>query len=292
MTIRRLKVFIKVCELGSISKAANELHITQPSVSQTIKELEDYYNVVLFNRVNKKLVLTVEGKLLLQKAKEVIHDFLEFETLANKKDLNPKVRIGATMTFGAFIIPKLNDVIKKEIHDANPLFFIDKPASLQERVLRGDLDFALQEGVINSNSLKAIQIGSDELIAICAPEFDAPTKMKITDLINYDLLLRESGNPSRRILDYQLIIKGIKLPEPKLESISNNVILSMTMAGQGIGILPQAIARKFLQSGQIRQIELDIPLKRKLFLISHKNKVFNSTQLKAYNLALNILEKK
>lgn len=292
MTIRHLKVFIKVCELGSISKAANELHITQPSVSQTIKELEDYYNVVLFNRVNKKLALTSEGKLLLQKAKEVIQDFAEFETLANKEDLNPKVRIGATMTFGAFIIPKLNSLIKEKINNANPLFFIDKPISLQERVLRGDLDFALQEGVINSNSLKAVQIGSDELIAICAPTYSAPEKMKISDLVNYDLLLRESGNPSRRTLDYQLIIKGIKLPEPKLESISNNVILSMAMAGQGIGILPQAIARRFLQSGQIRQIELDIPLKRKLFLISHKNKAFNAIQLKAYNLALNILEKK
>ena len=292
MTIRHLKVFIKVCELSSISKTANELHITQPSVSQTIKELEDYYDVVLFNRVNKKIVLTTEGKLLLQKAKEVMDDFAEFETLANKKDLNPKVRIGATMTFGAFIIPKLNNLIKEKINNANPLFFIDKPISLQERVLRGDLDFALQEGVINSNSLKAVQIGSDELIAICAPSFNAPEKMKIAELVNYNLLLRESGNPSRRILDYQLIIKGIKLPEPKLESISNNVILSMAMAGQGIGILPQAIARRFLQSGQIRQIELDIPLKRKLFLISHKNKAFNTTQLKAYNLALSILEKK
>lgn len=292
MTIRHLSVFIKVCEFSSISKTALELHITQPSVSQTIKELEDYYDVVLFNRVNKKLVLTNEGKILLTKAKEVTREFSEFETLAKKEDLNPIIKIGATMTFGAFIIPKFNKQIKENIPTANPLFFIEKPAVLQEKILRGDLDFALQEGVINSRMIKAVHIGDDELIAVCSPSFNAPNEMKLVDLVNYDLLLREVGNPSRRILDYHLLIKGIKLHQPRLESVSNNVILSMAIEGQGIGILPQAIARRFLQSGVIRQINLDTPLKRKLFLLSHKNKVFNTISLKAYRLALNILEKK
>lgn len=62
MTIRHLKVFIKVCEFNSISKAAEELCIAQPSVSQTIKELEHYYDVILFNRINKKLVLQKKEK--------------------------------------------------------------------------------------------------------------------------------------------------------------------------------------------------------------------------------------
>lgn len=291
MTIRHLSVFIKVCELSSISKTAQEMHITQPSVSQTIKELENFYDVVLFNRVNKKLVLTSEGKQLLVKAREVIREFGEFETLAKKEDLNPVIRIGATMTFGAFIIPKFNKLLKEQIPTANPQFFIDKPASLQEKILRGDLDFAFEEGVINSRMIKAIHIGDDELIAVCAPDFNAPEELKLTDLLNYDLLLRETGNPSRRILDYQLLIKGVKLPQPKLESVSNNVILSMAMAGQGIGILPQAIARRFLQSGTIRQIKLDTPLKRKLFLISHKNKIFNNISSKAYKIGLSILNK-
>lgn len=290
MTIRHLNVFIKVAELLSISKTAEALHITQPSVSQTIKEIEEHYGVILFNRVNRKLELTNEGKLLLKEAKDVIVEFEEFEQLAIKEDLDTTIRIGATMTFGAFIIPKFNTLIKETIKNAKPLFTIDKPQGLQDKILKGELDFAFEEGVVSTDALKAIHIGNDELIAICAPDFPAPSKMKITDLVNYDLLLREEGNPSRRILDYQLIIKGVKVPEPKLESVSNNVILSMAMAGQGIGILPQAIARRFLQSGQIRQIELDTPLKRKLFLITHKNKLFNKTTQKAYDLALTILK--
>lgn len=290
MTIRHLNVFIKVCELGSISKTAEELNVAQPSVSQTIKELENYYDVVLFNRVNKKLILTTEGEILLAKAKEVSRGFAEFEEMASKRDLNPIIKIGATMTFGAFVIPRFNKMLKEEIPNANPKFYIDKPAGLEEKILRGDLDFGFEEGVINSKMIKAQHIGDDELIAICSPDFNAPDKLKLEELANFDLLLREPGNPSRRILDYQLLIKGVKLPQPRLESVSNNVILSMAMSGQGIGILPAAVARRSLQNGLIRKIELDTQLKRKLFLISHKNKIFNKTCQKAYKMAGHILE--
>ncbi|MCQ2815535.1 MAG: LysR family transcriptional regulator, partial [Bacilli bacterium] len=201
MTIRHIKVFIKVCEHGSVSKAAEELCIAQPSVSQTIKELESYYNVVLFNRVNHKLQLTHEGELLLQEAKDVIREFDQFETLAKNEDLNPIIKIGGTMSFGVFVIPTLNKILRKEIPGVDPRFFIDKPAGIEEKIHLGDLDFALCEGVINSKMLKSTCVGEDELIAICSIDFDAPEKIKLQDLGKYNLLLRERGNPSRRILD-------------------------------------------------------------------------------------------
>lgn len=290
MTIRHLSVFIKVCEVGSVSKAAEELHIAQPSVSQAIKELEGYYNVVLFNRVNKKLILTKEGKILLQEAKDVIREFDEFESIARNRDLNPVIKIGATMTFGAFVIPKFNKLIHEKIPGADPKFIIDKPKDLEEKILHGDLDFGLAEGVINSKMINTIQIGEDELVAVCAPDFNAPEKLKITELANYDLLLRESGNPARRILDSQLLIKGVKLHEPRLEAVSNYVVLIMAEGGQGIGIVPAAVARRAIEDGKLRKIELDTPLKRKLYLICHKNKTFNKMMFEAYKIASKILE--
>lgn len=292
MTIRHLSTFIKVCELNSVTKAAEELHISQPSVSECLKELEEYYGVILFDRVGKRLVITPEGLILLREAKDVIREFDEFESIARNENLNKDIRIGATMTFGAFIVPKLNKLIHENIKEANPLFYIDKPAGLEEKIIKGDLDFALEEGVINSELLIATNIGEDELVAICSIEFNAPNKLKLTDLTKYDLLLRERGNPSRRILDYELLKKGVKLSTPRVESVSNNAILSMAMEGQGIGILPSAIARKYILSGAIRRIELDTPLKRKLFLVRHKHKTFNKTCKRVYDMALTILENK
>ena len=82
MTIRHLKVFVEVCENSSITKTAEIMHIAQPAISQTIADIEKYYNVILFNRINQRLVITETGKILLQKAKEVIANFDEFENLA------------------------------------------------------------------------------------------------------------------------------------------------------------------------------------------------------------------
>ena len=83
MTIRHLKIFICVCECGGITKAAEAMHMAQPTVSTTISELEKYYNVLLFDRINQRLVLTPTGKELLVKAKNVLAGFDDFETAAN-----------------------------------------------------------------------------------------------------------------------------------------------------------------------------------------------------------------
>lgn len=292
MTIRHIKTFIKVAEHNSISKAAEELCIAQPSVSEAIKDLEEEYNIVLFNRIDRKLVLTKEGEDLLLKAKELQQSYDEFDTLARKEELNPIIRIGATITFGAFVIPNYTIELSKRLPNAIPKFEVDKPKDLEDKINQGSLDFAFEEGNISNKKIKAIKIGEDELVAICAPDFNAPEKLKLEELVNYELLLREYGNPSRRILDYQLAIKGIKLGQPRIESVSNNVIISMAINGLGIGILPNAVARRALNNGYIRRIELDTPLKRPLFLIHHKGKKFNKLTKKAYSIAQKVLEKK
>lgn len=82
MTLRHLKIFAAVCEHGSTTKAAEALYIVQPTVSHTIAELEKHYKVPLFERVNQRLVLTDIGKELLVKAKEILAEFDNFESLA------------------------------------------------------------------------------------------------------------------------------------------------------------------------------------------------------------------
>ena len=88
MTVRHLKTFIAVCEAGGITKAASALYVAQPAVSQTIAEIEKYYNVILFDRIGNRLVLTDSGKRLLAKAKETVASFDDFEQLARESETN------------------------------------------------------------------------------------------------------------------------------------------------------------------------------------------------------------
>lgn len=284
MTIRHLKTFILVTELGSISKAAEELCVAQPSVSQTIKELENYYNAQLFNREGKKLTLTTEGLALLAKAKEVIYSFSEFEELAYKAEFSPTINIGATMTFGTFSLPILLDTLKREIPNGDPRFYIDKIHPLEEKILNGDLDFAIIEGLPTSKMIKTNIFGEDRLVVVAGQDYNIPNKIKLTDLPKYELLLREVGSAPRRILDSALAVKGVKITHSRMESISNMIIIALAINNKGVGILPADIVKRYLDEGKLKEIETDTQLIRKLCLISHKNKRFTSNEKKAYQL--------
>lgn len=292
MTIRHLKTFIKVCELGSISKTAEELCIAQPSVSQTIIELEKYYSITLFKRVNRKLVLTKEGEILLAKAKEVVTSFNEFEELTRNLDSKPDIYIGASMAFGEIVLPTLLQRIKEQMPDVDPRLYIEKPNILEEKILNGDLDFAIAEGLVSNPHIKTDLVGKDRLVAFCAPGYPAPNKIKLQDLIKYDLLLREVGSAPRRIIDYRLAIKGVKVENPRMESASNLVIIQLAKSGLGIGFLAEDVVKPYIDSGDLREIELDIPLERNLFLIRHCTKRFTSAEKKAYQICYKILTEK
>lgn len=290
MTIRHLKTFIKVCELGSVSKAAEDLCVAQPSVSQTIKELEGYYNAKLFNREGKKLTLTDDGKAALQKAKEVVHSFGDFESLITKAEFSPRIDIGATMTFGTFSLPNIIDLLKKEIPHGDPRFYIDKIQPLEEKILIGDIDFALIEGLPTSKLIKMVCFGEDRLVVVAGQNYDIPDKIKLENLPKYELLLREEGSAPRRILDAALHRKGVRITTSRMESISNMIIIAMAMNNKGVGILPYDIVKRYLDEGKLREIKTDVELVRKLCIISHKNKHFTSNEKKAYDLCLNLLK--
>lgn len=290
MTIRHLKTFIKVVETGSVSRAAEELCVAQPSVSQTIKELENYYDAHLFNREGKKLTLTIEGEALLAKAKEVVYSFSEFEDLATKAAFSPTINIGATMTFGTFALPHILDVLKQEIPHGDPHFYIDKIAPLEEKIIKGDLDFALIEGISTNKHMKVNIFGEDKLVVVAGQHFDVPNKIKLKDIVKYDLLIREVGSAPRRILDSKLLSLGIKITNPRMESISNMIIIAMTANNKGLGVLPYDIVKRYVDEGRLRIIETDTELLRKLCIISHKNKRFTSNEKKAYLLCEKILK--
>ena len=107
MTIRHIRFFVAVCEAGGVTRAAEALHVAQPVVSTAIAELEKYYGIRLFERINQRLVITEEGKRLLVKARDALAGFEDFEALAKEGSERLQLRLGATLTIGRTRLPKL-----------------------------------------------------------------------------------------------------------------------------------------------------------------------------------------
>lgn len=278
MTIRHLKVFIAVCENGGITRAAEALHVAQPSVSFTVSELEKYYNVTLFDRVGQRIIPTEEGRALLVKAKQVIADFDEFEQFARGAGERPSLKIGSSMTLGRTLVPRMFKKIRNALPNADLRVSVNSTAFIENEVINGRLDFAVVEGKISDAAVVAEQFATDRLAAVCGKDYCVENSLSVSRLASCEWLLREKGSASRDFFDNALSGYGVKIT-PVLESSGNNALISAAENGIGIAVLPYALVKDVINGGSLREIELEnISLFRALFVIYHKNKKFTDLQ--------------
>ncbi|MDD4688250.1 MAG: LysR family transcriptional regulator [Eubacteriales bacterium] len=274
MTIRHLKVFITVCKYNNFTRAAEELHIAQPAVSTTIAEIEKYYSVLLFERINKKIILTEAGKKLLVKAREVVTSFDDFESLANQTETTTMLKIGASLTIGRTIIPKLLSIFKQDYPETAVSVSIGQALDIERKVADGILDFALVEGRVSFPNIKVKPFAEDKLIPVGGKDFIVPPKLTVQELSKLPLLLREKGSSSRDFVDSLFSIQALTA-HPIVESASNEAIISIAAQNHGIAILPQSIVKEHIGQSLKEINVLDVSFNRKFYLIHHKDKKIN-----------------
>lgn len=283
MTIRHLKTFCAVCEEGGITRAAEKLCVAQPSVSQTIGELERYYGVSLFDRVGRRLVLTPEGERLRVKAQEAIASFSEFEEAARDTKARHIIRIGSSVTAGQMVLPRLIAAIETTLDCAECRAIADSAAAVEQLVEEGSLDFALVEGSV-SRALAAEAVFSDRLLAVCSAGMKIKNTLSPSELVSLPLLLRRRGSASRDLLDERLSALGLKA-QPKLSSSSNSVLLAAAREGLGVAVLPEALVAAELAAGRLKEVRIQGPeLSRRWFAVRRQDKKFTPAQQQAFEL--------
>lgn len=283
MTIRHLKTFCAVCEEGGITRAAEKLCVAQPSVSQTIGELERYYGVSLFDRVGRRLVLTPEGERLRVKAQEAIASFSEFEEAARDTNARHVIRIGSSVTAGQMVLPRLIAAIEATLDRAECRAIADSAAAVEQLVEEGSLDLALVEGSV-SRALAAEAVFSDRLSAVCSAGMKIKNTLSPAELVSLPLLLRRRGSASRDLLDERLSALGLKA-QPKLSSSSNSVLLAAAREGLGVAVLPEALVAADLSAGRLKEVRIQgLELSRRWFAVRRQDKKFTPAQQQAYEL--------
>lgn len=287
MTIRHLKTFCAVCEEGGVTRAAEKLCVAQPSVSQTIGELERYYGVSLFDRVGRRLVLTPEGERLRVKAQEAIASFSEFEEAARDTNARHVIRIGSSVTAGQMVLPRLIAAIEATLDRAECRAIADSAAAVEQLVEEGSLDFALVEGSV-SRALAAEAVFSDRLMAVCSAGMKIKNTLSPAELVSLPLLLRRRGSASRDLLDERLSALGLKA-QPKLSSSSNSVLLAAAREGLGVAVLPEALVAADLSAGRLKEVRIQgLELSRRWFAVRRQDKKFTPVQQQAFELLFSL----
>lgn len=153
MTFRHLKIFIAVAQTGSMSAAARELYIAQPTVSQVIAEIENEYGIRLFERLSRRLYITREGRQLLDYARHITALFEEMERDLHYASRNRTLRVGATITVGSCVLPALVARFEAENPSDTVEVLVDNTRVIEEKILSSELDFGLVEGDVTEADL-------------------------------------------------------------------------------------------------------------------------------------------
>ncbi len=274
MTLKHLKIFVTVCDCNSVTAAAKKLYLAQPSVSLAIKELEDYYQVKLFDRISKRLYLTEAGKRLLNYARHITGLFQEMEDEIKNWDAVGELKIGSSITIGTELMPEYVKQFTTLFPHIKVQVSIYSSNLIEEKILQNELDFALIEGVAHSPYLISQDFQDDHLVVICAPTHPLLSKQNLCldDVKSESFLLREKGSGTRDLIDSLLITRGISL-NPIWEGTSTRALINAAAKGLGISILPKDLVQREVSEGKVAILKLmDIEFSRTFKIIYHQNK--------------------
>lgn len=260
------KVFSQVVKSKSFSKAAKELYMTQPAVSQAIMALERELDIRLFNRTPKGVSLTNEGTLLFEYINSAMNliklgeeKILEFQNLAIGE---LKIGVGDTIS-KYFLVPFL-----EKFHNKYPniKFKINNATTLElcELLKSGDIDIAICNLPIEDPSIESKSCFEVGDIFICGEKFKHLSKESIefNEICKYPLIFLEPNSNSRKYVEKFLLSKGIKI-SPEFELGSYDLLLEFAKINLGVACVVKEFTKEYLEEGTIYQVKLKEAIPRR-----------------------------
>lgn len=261
------KVFYYVAKNESITRAANELSISQPAISKSIKTLEEQINTPLFIRKRDGVSLTEAGESIYNKIKEAIEliDSAEDDIKSLTNLESGSINIGASKTIiHEYLMPHIKK-FHKEYPNINIRIFTDKTSELIKNAKMGLVDVIFTNMPYNfPDDFETIKIMDLHDCLAANESFNYLKGKKITknDLEKLPLLVLTKGATTRIRLDDYCVENNITI-HPEMEFGSNTLIKDFTEAGFGIGMLTKEHVKKELESNELFELDIELPLKEK-----------------------------
>ncbi|MFP3596702.1 LysR substrate-binding domain-containing protein [Chryseobacterium sp. SIMBA_029] len=236
----RLKVFHTTATRLSFTKAAEELHISQPAVTKHIKEIENQLNTKLFDRKGTSIQLTQSGKTLYGYAEKIrnLYRDMEFEIGQINQQHKGKLIIGASTTVAQYILPEILAKFNTYYKDIKIELLTHNTEDISELLKQGKIDLGIIEGESQSSYFDYKIFKPDEIVLVAKTDHPLAHKnLVLKDLYNLNLIFREQGSGTLEFIQNRLKEKGIHIDELNTvmhlgssESIKNYLLHSDCMA--------------------------------------------------------------
>ena len=273
MTLRHFRIFIEVASAGSITQAARNLYLTQPTISTAVRELEEHYGTLFFDRINQRLRITGEGRRFLDYARHFIQMYDEMELAFSNSGISGVLRIGASTNVGISYLPHFMKAFQQAHPDVHTQVSIQTTPLTESMLLNGQLDLAIVGGTIRSEQIALTPLFQEHYTAICTPEHPlAGQTVSINAFMKEPLLFREAGSTSYEVFQNAIRQTGSEVT-PAWESTSQEAILEAVRLGLGVTILPTAMIETERMHGAISRIYFsDFSFQNTVHLAWHQSK--------------------
>lgn len=255
------KVFYVVAKNKHMTRASEELHISHPAISQSIKKLEDQLGGTLFLRSNKGMELTEEGKMFYEYVKGALELIGNAENeFTSFKDLSKgEIKVGCSTTLTKLILMDTLENFHKDYPNININIVNGLTSNLINDLKLGKLDFVIfNESNVKENNLYLEKIKELKQGFVYNPDYYTDNVKTFSDLNKLPLILQNGESNSRKLLDYIALQKHLKLI-PRMEVVSQELISEFTNIGLGVGFVIIDLANRNFKNLKELEINKTIP---------------------------------
>ena len=273
ITMQEVEVFLTIAEQKSFSQAARCLHLSQPTVSQIIQNLEERLQTDLFIRHRRGVHLSDAGAALLPMAREMMTTAqrLEENMASLQGDVVGHIQIGCSTASGKYLLPHLIARFREAFPTVRVDVLVQQRGLVLEQLLSGQIGFGVTSRKQDHSDLEYLPFFHDELVLIVPADhpWAAFGRMTLDDLLDIPLILREPGSGTSESLFHALLAKGITpdMLNVVMELGNAEAIVMAVEENIGAAILSRLVAERSLATGRVALIEVDgIQLKRTLHI--------------------------
>jgi DNA-binding transcriptional LysR family regulator len=279
MDLWQLNIFCKVIELKSFSRAGKAVHLSQPTISSHIKDLEDHFNCRLIDRLSKEAIPTKAGELLYGYAKRMLA--LRDETETVLAEYNGKIQgrlvIGGSTIPGTYLMPQLIADFKRTYPDVIISLVIGDTDHIIDGILKASLELGIVGAKAETRKIVQEKLIEDEmcLIVPAGHRWAGQKRVSLKRLVSEPFIVREHGSGTLKSLGQNLSRCGYSIEDLNVvaELGSTQAICQGIKTGAGVSVISKLAVAEDIQAGRLNALEIKgLDLKRNFYLTRHRHR--------------------
>jgi DNA-binding transcriptional LysR family regulator len=285
MDIHQLRVFVSVYKNRSFSRASEELHLSQPTISDHVKTLEETLNARLFDRLGRSIAPTKEALVLYPKAVELIEklEAIKVSVKFSKEEAHGELVVGASTVPGSYLLPRLTSEFRALYPGVSFQVLIEDTRAITRQVQEHNLLLGIVGARMEGRSLNFMPFMDDELVIVGKEDVlarNGKSQLLSEELREFPFVMREEGSGTRKVMEQYFNELALPLERLKIMGYfgSTSAVKEVVKSGFGIAVLSRMAVASELESGALKEIRVKgLKMTRSFYVVTHKKRTLPRT---------------